>query len=1169
MTTVTGSATSDNLFFRAIVDGYVTNNPCFLRRDWLAEEVAARMAEPDCRFVFLTAEPGVGKSTFMAQLAADHPSWLRYFIRRDQRTPLGDVGAKSFLLRIGYQLAALHPDLFTQEGIQLSVEQRIGEVEAKGEVVGAEVKRILATPFFAKAVEIRQHVQRNAGRIVGLKLEELVIETRQLDAGDLQYMALLDPARALLECEPSAQIVVLIDALDEIRYHPAEDNILKWLTNCPELPPNVHFVLSSRPPDDALKVFYQKQAPTLRSLTITPEDLRVQLDVEAYVRRLATRPDVGAELAQRNIGTDAFVGQAVDKANGNIGYLDALERAIDAALARPDDTDRTMLRALLDLSRLPDELGALNGFFMRQIKTAVAGKVRTTDPETGETIDFLVWPEVYSRILGVLAVALAPLELDEITALGGIKADRVYAVEAMNWLLQFLDIEARGYRFYHATLPEFLTASATKEHVETTDLWIDATDWNRKIANYYWRTYRKDWRRCDVYGLNSLTTHIARSSQPERLRELIDQDWMAARFEGSGYAYDGFVADVDLAWLHAHDKARRQIAVGKEDMALADCVRYALIRAKTNSLSAGYAPELIERALETGIWRPERALSVADHMTDALSRFGHHRACMLAVVLASGAGPPLSPDLQRKAVALGIEEILYLIRLPGYQQIEPLSALAFALYPHLTPDQRVEILNAANSIEDSFWRAKALIALTPLTPFLSAELLEEMLETARATEGPGWLARTLAALVPKSSDEQRPEVVRQVLTEARASNSDWELANTLVALAEYLTGQSLVEALELAQTIDTAVYRAQALAVLAPRLDEEARHLVLAQAWDAAKVIDSEPELTMTLAILAPFLSNEQRLEVLKSAEAIEDQYWRAQALVALVPHLSTSVRDQVLDEALDRKQLQVLISLARHLTGERLSRALSMTRQAGCDLARFAHALTVLAPNLPSALRSRAMTQVLAAIHRMSDDLFDDITIVTPLFVGEPWPKAHALAAVAPYLTDPQLDQALNIAKLIAHEGTRAAALIGMAPYLNGELLTQAQAAAKMIEDEELQLEVMTALTSKSVGQPESEVKEAEPFIETQPTYGGMNEPWLQMIRSDLQSLELMPEDLPAIRAEIADGLWNNFRTETPLRVLDFCANHKLFAQPVLSAATLTAIANHIIEICEDWNWL
>jgi hypothetical protein len=76
-----------DLFFSATVRSYI-ENPRFLRRDWLAAEVDARLSIPDCRFVHVTAEPGAGKSTFMAQLAHDHANWPVYFIRRDQRTPL-------------------------------------------------------------------------------------------------------------------------------------------------------------------------------------------------------------------------------------------------------------------------------------------------------------------------------------------------------------------------------------------------------------------------------------------------------------------------------------------------------------------------------------------------------------------------------------------------------------------------------------------------------------------------------------------------------------------------------------------------------------------------------------------------------------------------------------------------------------------------------------------------------------------------------------------------------------------------------------------------------------------------------------------------------------------------------------------------------------------------
>src|SRR5436309_1819481 len=92
----------EDLFFTETVRRYA-ENPRFLRRDWLAEEVAIRLRDPECRFVLLTAEPGAGKSTFVAQLARDHPDWPVYFIRRDQGERLAASSPHAFLLQIGYQ----------------------------------------------------------------------------------------------------------------------------------------------------------------------------------------------------------------------------------------------------------------------------------------------------------------------------------------------------------------------------------------------------------------------------------------------------------------------------------------------------------------------------------------------------------------------------------------------------------------------------------------------------------------------------------------------------------------------------------------------------------------------------------------------------------------------------------------------------------------------------------------------------------------------------------------------------------------------------------------------------------------------------------------------------------------------------------------------------------
>ena len=147
-----------DVFFDGLTRRYVDENPRFLRRDWLAARLTNALSDDTHRFVLLVGEPGAGKSVFMAQLARDNPQWLRYFIRHDQQRTAAGASARSFLLHVGFQLACLHPELFAQNEVRLSVEQRIGDAAAGSEVVGAEVRRLVASPFYSKVVEIDQQV---------------------------------------------------------------------------------------------------------------------------------------------------------------------------------------------------------------------------------------------------------------------------------------------------------------------------------------------------------------------------------------------------------------------------------------------------------------------------------------------------------------------------------------------------------------------------------------------------------------------------------------------------------------------------------------------------------------------------------------------------------------------------------------------------------------------------------------------------------------------------------------------------------------------------------------------------------------------------------------------------------------------------------------------------
>lgn len=537
---------SEDLFFDEAVRSYVNMNRRFVHREWLADSLKEKLSEAGYPFILLTAEPGAGKSAFVAQLAHDHPDWPRYFIRRDQRTALGDVSAKSLLLRIGYQLAARQPVLFSREQLHLSIEQRIGDIAGRGEAIGAEVKRLIASPFYQKVLHIEQHVRSNRGLVVGLRVDELVVDARQLNEVDLLHLALIDPARALQRTDPNQHIVVLVDALDEVRYHSTAENILAWLTNCPKLPGNVRFVLTSRP-DEALKLFCAKQSSYLTKLAINEDDPRVENDTRQFVRSLVGEPEIALAISQTKGGASAFAQNVLKKAHGNMGYLDAIARGIDQALTR---AETQTLKALLTLDELPADLEGLYAFFLHQIKEAVSReRIELEDPVTGETYDKPAWPTVYSPILGVLAVATEPLSLELIRQLADIRAECQWVIHALERLLQFLETTNDRYRFYHTSVAEFLTGPSADPGREFASLYQDPEKWHSRISDHYWK-YSGNWSKCDDYGLNSLAIHLASGKQTDRLLALLDMEWMRARYEASGYSYQGFVADIDTAQIH-------------------------------------------------------------------------------------------------------------------------------------------------------------------------------------------------------------------------------------------------------------------------------------------------------------------------------------------------------------------------------------------------------------------------------------------------------------------------------------------------------------------------------------------------------------------------------------------------------------------------------------------
>lgn len=112
---------------------------------------------------------------------------------------MGDVGSRAFLLGIGFQLAALHPELFALEQIRITVEQRVGDFEDRATVIGAEIDKIIISPFHQVVLRIQQEVQRVGGQVTGLHIGEWVADPHSLTESHLLNMALFDPTRALAQ----------------------------------------------------------------------------------------------------------------------------------------------------------------------------------------------------------------------------------------------------------------------------------------------------------------------------------------------------------------------------------------------------------------------------------------------------------------------------------------------------------------------------------------------------------------------------------------------------------------------------------------------------------------------------------------------------------------------------------------------------------------------------------------------------------------------------------------------------------------------------------------------------------------------------------------------------------------------------------------------------------
>jgi hypothetical protein len=413
----------------------------FVGRKWLIPTIKELFKRPECRILLITGSPGVGKSALLAHLSDDDPGCFNFVLRRDSIMGLESPDAKSFLLAFGYYLAQIRPALFIENTSQINIEQRVGQIHRGGEVVGAKIDRLVASPFSQRVLNVLQDIKSASGSAVGLKVQEWVQESRQLSLDDLLDLALFRPLKKLEASDTNTEIHVYIDALDEIElsgrrgseHLDANATLLDLLRDVRGLPSNLKIIATSR-----LGHFLEP----LRSLdyvTFVPIDenrSENRQDLREFV--------VGAlsSLANCEYIPPDYAERLIDRASGNFLYAALVLRSLSASMI---STNSGVIADDFDEMQLPQGLSAL----YRLIISRMESFCQRDHP--------LAWGDLISPFLGLLALARRALSHDEIAVATGLSRSQVASlVRSLGQILQTDQGAIECVALFHPSLREYL-----------------------------------------------------------------------------------------------------------------------------------------------------------------------------------------------------------------------------------------------------------------------------------------------------------------------------------------------------------------------------------------------------------------------------------------------------------------------------------------------------------------------------------------------------------------------------------------------------------------------------------------------------------------------------------------------------------------------------------------
>lgn len=534
----------------------------FTGRTWLLPILTEWLERSTKRYFILIGDLGSGKSMTAAWLAGLGPLPFESASAEQLVTLRSMISAAHFCVA---QSGSTAIGAFT-ESVATQLRDRVaGFGEAAAKSLQPSQVDISVHQFVGGNVE-------TGGQVTGASIGQInvhgVSEESQFD------FELRTPLKTLYATGYQKPIVLLVDALDEALTRTVtrgEITLVQLLGKLEDLPEQVRVVVTTRDDPRVLKQFFDSVCFDLKHAPAGSADIR-----EFVYAHLADYPETRRSALTKRI---------LDVAEGNFLYA----RLVTSELVPQfEDAEETVMLGL------PRGLPALY--------TAFLNRELGADEER--------WHGEVKTILGLSSVARGSgLTRAEMSAISGMDAE-----PSLRRCKQYLEGELPNgpFRTFHRSFAEFVLDEPTNIHYH-----VDAEAMHRRIADFYWNTFRGNWERCDDYGLDHLASHLYELRETDRLWALLDRDRTEVRYRRSHFSFMGLAEDVGLA-LQAVEKAdEKEWQTEGKIRHTGKQIRGGLLLASINSAAENLSPMDSVEMVRTGRWPATRALDHAYRIPDA------------------------------------------------------------------------------------------------------------------------------------------------------------------------------------------------------------------------------------------------------------------------------------------------------------------------------------------------------------------------------------------------------------------------------------------------------------------------------------------------------------------------------------------------------------------------